>query len=89
MVFAQTHRGRPKTKSTRLYAGGELQGSPVCALSRATAPADPNYIILAPLNPGSQVWTAGSGKAKGWDPRVKPEEAKTQLCWEEPPRGSV
>lgn len=29
------------------------------ALSRATAPTDPNYIILAPLNPGSQVWTAG------------------------------
>lgn len=27
------------------------------ALSRATAPTDPNYIILAPLNPGSQVWT--------------------------------
>uniref|UniRef100_A0A8C5L2G5 Regulator of G-protein signaling 3 n=1 Tax=Jaculus jaculus TaxID=51337 RepID=A0A8C5L2G5_JACJA len=25
------------------------------ALSRATAPADPNYIILAPLNPGSQL----------------------------------
>ncbi|XP_008563475.1 PREDICTED: regulator of G-protein signaling 3-like, partial [Galeopterus variegatus] len=24
------------------------------ALSRATAPTDPNYIILAPLNPGSQ-----------------------------------
>lgn len=38
------------------------------ALSRATAPADPNYIILAPLNPGSQVWTAGSGKVKGWAP---------------------
>ena len=26
---AQTHRGRPQTTSTRLYAGGELQGSPV------------------------------------------------------------
>uniref|UniRef100_F6RBR2 Regulator of G-protein signaling 3 n=1 Tax=Callithrix jacchus TaxID=9483 RepID=F6RBR2_CALJA len=25
------------------------------ALSRATAPTDPNYIILAPLNPGSQL----------------------------------
>ncbi|XP_048195683.1 regulator of G-protein signaling 3 isoform X2 [Perognathus longimembris pacificus] len=25
------------------------------ALSRASAPADPNYIILAPLNPGSQL----------------------------------
>ncbi|XP_004638535.1 regulator of G-protein signaling 3 isoform X2 [Octodon degus] len=25
------------------------------ALSRATTPADPNYIILAPLNPGSQL----------------------------------
>lgn len=38
------------------------------ALSRATAPADPNYIILAPLNPGSQVWTAGSGEVKGMGP---------------------
>lgn len=43
------------------------------ALSRATAPTDPNYIILAPLNPGSQVWTAGVGKVKGigslWEAR--------------------
>lgn len=31
------------------------------ALSRATAPTDPNYIILAPLNPGSQVWTTIPG----------------------------
>lgn len=42
------------------------------ALSRATAPTDPNYIILAPLNPGSQVWTAGSGKVKGMGPCVRP-----------------
>lgn len=35
------------------------------ALSRATPATDPNYIILAPLNPGSQVWTAGCGRALG------------------------
>uniref|UniRef100_A0A452F0E1 Regulator of G protein signaling 3 n=1 Tax=Capra hircus TaxID=9925 RepID=A0A452F0E1_CAPHI len=38
------------------------------ALSRATAPTDPNYIILAPLNPGSQVWTTipgSEGPSKG------------------------
>ena len=29
LSLAQTHRGRPQTTSTRLYAGGELQGSPV------------------------------------------------------------
>lgn len=46
------------------------------ALSRATAPTDPNYIILAPLNPGSQVWKAGSGKVKGMGPCVRP--GKTQ-----------
>ena len=28
-LMGQTHRGRPQTTSTRLYAGGELQGSPV------------------------------------------------------------
>ena len=26
LSLAQTHRGRPQTTSTRLYAGGELQG---------------------------------------------------------------
>ena len=30
LSLAQTHRGRPQTTSTRLYAEGELQGSPVC-----------------------------------------------------------
>lgn len=51
------------------------------ALSRATASTDPNYIILAPLNPGSQVWTAGSEKVMGvrW-PRAR-------ACREEPARG--
>ena len=29
LSLAQTHRVRPQTTSTRLYAGGELQGSPV------------------------------------------------------------
>ena len=29
LSLAQTHRGRPQTTSTRLYAVGELQGSPV------------------------------------------------------------
>ena len=28
-VLPPAHRGRPQTTSTRLYAGGELQGSPV------------------------------------------------------------
>ena len=27
--LAQTHRGRPQTTSTRVYAGGELQGNPM------------------------------------------------------------
>ena len=30
LSLAQTHWGRPQTTSPRLYAGGELQGSPVC-----------------------------------------------------------
>lgn len=47
------------------------------ALSRATAPTDPNYIILAPLNPGSQVWKAGLGKVRAWVP-VGGQE-KTQM----------
>ena len=35
LSLAQTHRGRPQTTSTRLYAGGEVQGSAVWqALSR-------------------------------------------------------
>ena len=29
LSLAQTQRGRPQTTSTPLYAGGELQGSPV------------------------------------------------------------
>lgn len=51
------------------------------ALSRATASTDPNYIILAPLNPGSQVWTVGSEKVMGmrWP--------RTRACREEPARG--
>lgn len=35
------------------------------ALSRAATPTDPNYIILAPLNPGSQVWIAECGRVLG------------------------
>ena len=27
LSLAQTHRGRPQTTSTRLHAGGELQGT--------------------------------------------------------------
>lgn len=53
------------------------------ALSRATAPTDPNYIILAPLNPGSQVWTAGLGKMKGMGPCVRPGKG-SKLCQEDP-----
>ena len=34
--LAQTHRGRPQTTSTRLYAGGELQGSPVWSSNEST-----------------------------------------------------
>lgn len=35
-------------------------------LSRATMSTDPNYIILAPMHPGHQVWTAGCERL--WSP---------------------
>ena len=33
-TLAQTHRGGPQTTSTRLYAGGELQGSTLTTLGK-------------------------------------------------------
>lgn len=49
------------------------------ALSRATASTDPNYIILAPLNPGSQVWTAGPAKVKSMGPWPRPKLCREEL----------
>jgi hypothetical protein len=48
------------------------------ALSRTTTPTDPNYIILAPLNPGSQVWTAECGRVLGSCGRLGCQKTKNK-----------
>ena len=67
LSLAQTHRGRPQTTSTRLYAGGELQGSPVWQALAGHKRSLPLAVVLPPpargpgtLIPSAQrlVWAA-------------------------------
>ena len=67
LSLAQTHRGRPQTTSTRLYAGGELQGSPVWQALAGHKRSFPLAVVLPPpargpgtLIPSAQrlVWAA-------------------------------
>ena len=48
LSLAQTHRGRPQTTSTRLYAGGELQGSPVLQALDGHKRRIPLAVVLPP-----------------------------------------
>ena len=67
LSLAQTHSGRPQTTSTRLYAGGELQGSPVWQALSGHKRRIPLAVVLPPpargagfLIPSAQrlVWAA-------------------------------
>ena len=67
LSLAQAHRGRPQTTSTRLYAGGELQGSPVWQALAGHKRSFPLAVVLPPpargpgtLIPSAQrlVWAA-------------------------------
>ena len=61
LSLAQTHRGRPQTTSTRLYAGRELQGSPVWQALAGHKRRIPLAVVLPP--PARQVlW------AQAWKP---------------------
>ena len=67
LSLAQTHRGRPQTTSTGLYAWGELQGSPVWQALFGHKRRIPLAVVLPPpargagtLIPSAQrlVWAA-------------------------------
>ena len=77
--WAQTHRGRPQTTSTRVYAGGELQGSPVCLSSRTGYFLDPTEWPKGSQS-SSEVWT---------EPRPRPSFSLFPLAARPPfPRDS-
>ena len=73
LSLAQTHRGRPQTTSTRLYAGGELQGSPVWAGAFWAQTEDPSGCGAA--SPSQGRWDPDSlrpalrlgGQASAWE----------------------
>ena len=76
-IYTIIHRGRPQTTSTRLYAGGELQGSPVWQALAGHKRRIPLAVVLPPpargltLNP--QVgWSLTVGVAEEPDSPVTP-----------------
>ena len=60
LSLAQTHRGGPQTTSTRLYAGGELQGSPVWQAPAGHKRSFPLAVVLPPpaRGPGTLISSA-------------------------------
>ena len=68
LSLAQTHRGRPQTTSTRLYAGGELQGSPVCTPAACSFPGENarSWEALGEARPGQSSLSAGARRYRAW-----------------------
>ena len=70
LSLAQSHRGRPQTTSTRLYAGGELQGSPVWQALAGHKRSLPLAVVLPPQARGPGMTTP---------PAVPPPHAHTAV----------